>query len=151
MSAPEVEAKLISAITDETFDLIVVNFANPDMVGHSGVLSAAIKAVETMDGCIGRLADAVEKVGGVMLITADHGNIELMRDQTSHEPHTAHTTNLVPFVLAVGEAESKLENGTLADVAPTVLSFMGLSVPEEMTGRNLAETNDEKQENRAAS
>ncbi|MFT6556676.1 2,3-bisphosphoglycerate-independent phosphoglycerate mutase [Sneathiella sp.] len=151
MSAPEVEAKLISAITDETFDLIVVNFANPDMVGHSGVLSAAIKAVETMDGCIGRLAEAVEKVGGVMLITADHGNIELMRDQTSHEPHTAHTTNLVPFVLAVGEAESKLQNGTLADVAPTVLSFMGLSVPEEMTGRNLAETNDEKQENRAAS
>ncbi len=137
MSAPEVEEKLTAAIKDSLFDVIVVNFANPDMVGHTGVMQAAIKAVETVDGCIGRLADVIQEAGGVMLVTADHGNIETMVDQETGNPHTAHTTNLVPLVLAVGDPEVTLENGTLADLAPTVLSFMELSIPDEMSGKNL--------------
>ncbi len=151
MSAPEVESNLLKSIADATFDMIVVNFANPDMVGHTGIMEAAIKAVETIDGCIGRLSDAVEKAGGVMLVTADHGNIELMKDPDSQKPHTAHTTNLVPFVLAVGDPALKLENGTLADVAPTVLSFMELDIPDNMTGKNLAGGADKVTDNRAAS
>lgn len=151
MSAPEVEDKLIEAIQSGSFDLIIVNFANPDMVGHTGIMPAAIKAVETIDGCIGRLRDAVAEATGVMLITADHGNIELMRDPQTDKPHTAHTTNLVPFVLAAGENISRLENGTLADIAPTLLYFLDITAPAEMTGHNLAigaEGNDHK---RAAS
>ncbi|USG61693.1 2,3-bisphosphoglycerate-independent phosphoglycerate mutase [Sneathiella marina] len=151
MSAPEVEDKLIAAIQSGSFDLIVVNFANPDMVGHTGVMPAAIKAVETIDGCIGRLRDAVADASGTMLITADHGNIELMRDPETEKPHTAHTTNLVPFVLAAGSGITQLNNGTLADIAPTLLHFLNITAPAEMTGHNLAigaEGNDYK---RAAS
>ncbi|TNE40634.1 MAG: 2,3-bisphosphoglycerate-independent phosphoglycerate mutase [Alphaproteobacteria bacterium] len=151
MSAPEVKEKLIEAIKSDRFDLIVVNFANPDMVGHTGVMSAAVKAVEIIDGCIGELAEAIEAAHGMMLITADHGNIEMMRDPETHAPHTAHTTNLVPLVLAAGEGVTALHNGTLADLAPTVLSMMGLSVPSEMTGANLAERGEDLEKNRAAS
>jgi 2,3-bisphosphoglycerate-independent phosphoglycerate mutase len=141
MSAPEVTDKLVAAILAEKFDLIVVNYANPDMVGHTGVLEAAIKAVEAIDGCLGRLKDALQSVGGSMLVTADHGNIELMKDPKTGGPHTAHTTNLVPFILINDQARSndaiKLENGALCDVAPTILSLMGLNKPGSMTGQSL--------------
>tara|TARA_R110002096_G_scaffold257381_1_gene450971 strand:+ start:323374 stop:324930 length:1557 start_codon:yes stop_codon:yes gene_type:complete len=141
MSAPEVTDKLVAAILAEKFDLIVVNYANPDMVGHTGVLEAAIKAVEAIDGCLGRLKDALQSVGGSMLVTADHGNIELMKDPKTGGPHTAHTTNLVPFILINDQARSndaiKLENGALCDVAPTILSLMGLNQPGSMTGQSL--------------
>ncbi len=146
MSAPEVTDRLVEAILSEKYDLIIVNFANPDMVGHTGVMEAAKIAVETIDNSLGRLQDALTKVGGTMLVTADHGNIELMKDQESGQPHTAHTTNLVPFILvnsaaAAGLLEDgvqfALENGCLADVAPTVLTLMGLEQPEAMTGHSL--------------
>lgn len=151
MSAPEVENKLIEAIQSGSFDLIVVNFANPDMVGHTGVMPAAIKAVETIDSCIGRLRDAVADASGVMLITADHGNIEMMRDPETDKPHTAHTTNLVPFVLAAGNGISRLENGTLADIAPTLLHFLNITAPAEMTGHNLAISAEGDEHKRVAS
>lgn len=151
MSAPEVESKLLEAIGAEKYDLIIVNFANPDMVGHTGIMPAAIKAVETIDGIIGRLSKAVSDKNGVMLITADHGNIELMKDPKTQAAHTAHTTNLVPFVLASGDECLQLENGTLADVAPTLLAFMGQDIPEEMTGRSLARVKKSSQDERAVS
>lgn len=137
MSAPEVKQKLIEAVKSEKFDLIIVNFANPDMVGHTGIMEAAIQAVETIDTCIGDLSNAVSTVGGVMFITADHGNIELMKDPQTQKPHTAHTTNLVPFLLAAGDGDQKLKNGTLADIAPTLLSVMKLEIPSQMTGQIL--------------
>jgi 2,3-bisphosphoglycerate-independent phosphoglycerate mutase len=140
MSAPEVTAKLVAAIESGKFDLVVVNYANPDMVGHTGDLDAAVKAVKTIDACLGELAVAVAAAGGALLITADHGNIELMRDQETHEPHTAHTTNLVPFLLVdPGRRLGAItfEDGVLADVAPTVLDLMGLAKPAEMTGHSL--------------
>jgi len=140
MSAPEVTEQLLGAIKSGKFDLIVVNYANPDMVGHTGIMDAAVKAVETIDAALGRVAAAVEEVGGALLITADHGNIELMRDQQTGEPHTAHTTNLVPFLLIDDKADARnfrLEDGILADVAPTVLDLMGLQKPAEMTGHSL--------------
>jgi 2,3-bisphosphoglycerate-independent phosphoglycerate mutase len=140
MSAPEVTAKLVAAIESGKFDLVVVNYANPDMVGHTGDLDAAVKAVKTIDACLGELAAAIAAAGGALLITADHGNIELMRDQETHEPHTAHTTNLVPFLLVdPGHRLGAItfEDGVLADVAPTVLDLMGLAKPAEMTGHSL--------------
>jgi len=146
MSAPEVTDKLVAAIISEKYDLIVVNFANPDMVGHTGIMSAAITAVETIDKSLGRLQDALIKVGGTMLVTADHGNIELMTDHKSGQPHTAHTTNLVPFILVNGDAAMgmlnrgehfAINNGSLADVAPTILTLMSLEQPGSMTGHSL--------------
>ena len=151
MSAPEVLEKLVDAVNSDRFDLIVVNFANPDMVGHSGILEAAIKAVETVDNCLEVLGKAVDEAEGVMLVTADHGNIELMKDPVSDKPHTAHTTNLVPLVLAVGDKSLTLKNGTLADLAPTVLDFMKLEIPKEMSGKVLTSLSDQTQETRAAS
>src|SRR5690606_28676812 len=115
------------------FDFIVVNYANTDMVGHTGNLEAAIKAVEAVDRCLGRLEAAVRKAGGVLLITADHGNAEQMRDHETGQPHTAHTLNLVPLVM-VGGGAAALRSGRLADVAPTLLAIMGLPQPPEMTG-----------------
>ena len=134
MSAPEVTDKLVAAIQSNKYDLLVVNYANPDMVGHTGVLPAAIRAVETIDDCLGRLEEAITQSGGAMLVTADHGNIEQMRDPQSGQPHTAHTTNLVPFALVNGPDGSHLEDGRLADVAPTILQLLGISQPPEMSG-----------------
>jgi 2,3-bisphosphoglycerate-independent phosphoglycerate mutase len=138
MSAREVADRLVEAIEADRFDVAVVNFANPDMVGHTGSLPAAIKAVETVDGCLGRLAEAVRRKGGTLLVTADHGNCEMMRDPVTGGPHTAHTLNRVPILLAGGPAGTRsLADGRLADVAPTLLALLGLPQPEEMTGRSL--------------
>lgn len=138
MSAPEVCDKLVAAIESGAYDLIVANFANPDMVGHTGSLEAAIKAVETVDTCVGRVADAVIKTGGAMFLTADHGNCEVMRDPESGGPHTAHTTNLVPTTLIGAPADvTSLKTGKLADVAPTLLILMGIDPPAEMTGESM--------------
>jgi 2,3-bisphosphoglycerate-independent phosphoglycerate mutase len=141
MSAPEVTDRLVEAITAQTFDLIVVNYANADQVGHSGVFAAAVKAVETVDGCLGRLMEAVKRVGGCLLVTADHGNVEQMFDAESGQPHTQHTLNRVPALLYNGPADIRsLADGRLADVAPTVLRLMGLAQPAEMTGASLLRT-----------
>ncbi len=139
MSAFEVTAKLEEAIASGTYDLIVVNFANPDMVGHTGIMAAAIQAVDVIDACLGRLRTAIEKAGGVLLVTADHGNIELMKDQVTHEPHTAHTTLDVPIIAVNARKGLKLANGRLADVAPTLLDLMGLAPSPQMTGHSLVE------------
>ena len=151
MSAYEVRDELVEAIKSEEFDLIVVNFANPDMVGHTGVMEAAIKAVEVIDECIGDLSEAMESVGGAMMITADHGNIEVMRDPDTKAPYTSHTTNLVPFVLAVGADDAIVSDGTLADLAPTILKLMKLEVPTEMTGKSLVKEREGLGTNRVAS
>ncbi|MGN1301970.1 MAG: 2,3-bisphosphoglycerate-independent phosphoglycerate mutase [Clostridia bacterium] len=137
MSAYEVTDKVIEAIKEQKYDTIILNYANSDMVGHTGNLDAAVKAVEAVDECVGRVVEAVEKVGGVLLITADHGNSEQMIDYKTGEPHTAHTTNPVPLVL-VG-MDAKLKQGRLADLAPTMLDIMGIQKPEEMTGETLIE------------
>ncbi|HIJ37444.1 MAG TPA: 2,3-bisphosphoglycerate-independent phosphoglycerate mutase [Rhodospirillaceae bacterium] len=138
MSAPEVTDRLVEAIASGRFDLMVVNFANGDMVGHTGILTAAIAAAETIDSCLGRVRDAMVKAGGTLLITADHGNLELMRDPITGEPHTAHTVGKVPLVLVNAPAGiTGLSDGRLADVAPTVLALLGLSQPVEMTGHSL--------------
>jgi 2,3-bisphosphoglycerate-independent phosphoglycerate mutase len=138
MSAGDVTDRLVEAILGAAFDLIVVNYANTDMVGHTGNLSAAVKAVETVDWCLGRMVAALEKAGGVALITADHGNAEQMRNAAENIAHTAHTTNPVPVILA-GQAAlgEQLHDGLLADVAPTLLQLMALTIPAEMTGRPL--------------
>jgi 2,3-bisphosphoglycerate-independent phosphoglycerate mutase len=138
MSAPELTDKAVEAIGSAKYDLIVLNFANPDMVGHTGVLPAAIMAVETVDTALGHIAEAVRQQGGALLVTADHGNCELMKDPATGGPHTAHTTNKVPVLLIGGRAEA-LHEGRLADVAPTLLNLMGLPKPSEMTGASLIE------------
>jgi 2,3-bisphosphoglycerate-independent phosphoglycerate mutase len=138
MSASEVTDKLVDSITAGRFDVVVVNYANADMVGHTGDLQAAVKAVETIDQCLGRLAAAVERAGGTLLITADHGNVEMMRDPATHQPHTAHTTNPVPLLLVNPPAGVLgLSDGRLCDVAPTLLKLLGLKQPKAMTGRVL--------------
>jgi 2,3-bisphosphoglycerate-independent phosphoglycerate mutase len=139
MSAPEVIKALETAIASNKYDLIVVNFANPDMVGHTGIMKAAIEAVDEIDECLGRLRAAVEKAGGVLLITADHGNIEMMKDPETGEPHTAHTTLDVPIIVVNAKRGVKLSDGRLADVAPTILDLMGLKKPAAMTGHSLIE------------
>jgi len=141
MSAPELTERAVEAISSGKYDLIVLNYANPDMVGHTGSLPAAIKAVETVDAGLGRIADAIEKAGGALLFTADHGNCELMRDPVTGGPHTAHTTNPVPVVLMGGGA-GKLADGRLADLAPTLLQLMELPKPAEMTGVSLFHAQD---------
>jgi 2,3-bisphosphoglycerate-independent phosphoglycerate mutase len=138
MSAPEVTDALVAAIEQEEFDVIVVNYANTDMVGHTGDLAAAVKAVETVDACLGRIASALERVGGTMLVTADHGNVEMMRDEATGQAHTAHTTNPVPLVLVnPPPGVATLSNGKLADIAPTLLALLRLPQPRVMTGRSL--------------
>ena len=136
MSAFEVTDRLVEAISDGHFDLIVVNYANGDMVGHTGNLEAAIKAVKAIDTCLGYLAVAVKRAGGTLLITADHGNAEQMEDNRTGEPHTAHTLDLVPVVLVNGP-HARLTDGVLADVAPTMLELLDLPQPTEMTGHSL--------------
>jgi 2,3-bisphosphoglycerate-independent phosphoglycerate mutase len=143
MSAPEVTDKVVEAIAAGRFDVIVLNYANADMVGHTGKLDAAIAAVETIDSCLGRVAAAVEQVGGTLVITADHGNAEMMRDPETGEPHTAHTLNRVPFLVVNPPVPIvRLEDGRLADVAPTLLDLLGLDKPAAMTGHSLAELTD---------
>jgi 2,3-bisphosphoglycerate-independent phosphoglycerate mutase len=138
MSAPEVTDELVKAIEAQKFDAIVCNFANTDMVGHTGDLGAAIKAVETVDRCLGRIAKALEQVGGAMLVTADHGNAEMMRDEATGQAHTAHTTNPVPLLLInPPPGIAGLADGKLADIAPTLLALLGLEQPRAMTGRSL--------------
>ena len=138
MSAPEVCDKLCAAIRSEKYDVIVINFANPDMVGHTGVISAAIKAIETVDECVGKAVQAVKDVDGVLFICADHGNAEQMIDYTTGQPHTAHTTNPVPFILVnYDPAYTLKEGGCLADIVPTLINVMGMEQPAEMTGKSL--------------
>src|SRR5215470_8291178 len=136
MSAPELTDKALEVIAYGKYDLIVLNYANPDMVGHTGILSAAIKAVEVVDTGVGKLAKAVHEAGGALLITADHGNCELMRDPETGGPHTAHTTNPVPLLL-MGASDVSLSEGRLSDIAPTLLELMNLPKPVEMTGVSL--------------
>jgi 2,3-bisphosphoglycerate-independent phosphoglycerate mutase len=138
MSAPEVTDKVVEEIGAGRFDVIVLNYANADMVGHTGRIDAAVAAVETIDKCLGRVAEAIEKAGGTLVVTADHGNAEMMRDPETGEPHTAHTLNPVPFlVVNPPGAIAHLENGRLADVAPTLLDLLGLAKPAAMTGHSL--------------
>jgi 2,3-bisphosphoglycerate-independent phosphoglycerate mutase len=136
MSAYEVCDKVVDAIEKNIYSSIILNFANTDMVGHTGVLEAAIKAVETVDECIGKVLDAIDKVGGVLLVTADHGNCEKMIDYETGKAHTAHTTNLVPFVI-YGAGDFKLKHGKLCDIAPTMLDIMNIEKPSDMTGTSL--------------
>lgn len=138
MSAPEVGVNLVDAIKSGAYDVIIINFANPDMVGHTGVIPAAIKAVERVDQCVGAAVEAVKEAGGVLFICADHGNAEKMIDYETGAPHTAHTTNPVPFILVnYDDGYTLREGGCLADIAPTLLEIMGLPQPKEMTGKSL--------------
>ena len=138
MSAGEVTDKVVDAINSKKYDVIILNYANPDMVGHTGSLEATIKALEFLDGCVKRVVDAIENNDGTLLITADHGNAEQMIDYKTGELHTAHTTNPVPLVL-IGREDVKLKEGRLADLAPTMLDLMNLEKPAEMTGESLIE------------
>ncbi len=138
MSAVEVTDKVVEAIESDKYDCIILNYANPDMVGHTGNLEAAIKAIETIDECVERVVLAIEEKNGIILMTADHGNAEQMIDYKTGEPHTAHTTNVVPLVL-IGVEGVQLKTGKLADLAPTMLDLMGLQKPEEMTGESIIE------------
>lgn len=137
MSAPEVTDRLVEAIQGGSYDAIICNYANGDMVGHTGKCEAAVQAIEVLDECVGRVVDATLAAGGELLITADHGNAEQMRDPEIDQPYTAHTTNLVPLIYVGRQADTLLENGALCDVAPTLLQMMGLSQPPEMSGRSL--------------
>ena len=136
MSACEVTDKVVDAINSKKYDSIILNYANPDMVGHTGNLEAAIKAIETIDKCVQRVVEAVNAQNGMLLITADHGNSEQMIDYKTGEPYTAHTTNPVPLIL-VGKDNIKLKEGKLADLAPTMLELMGMEIPKEMTGESI--------------
>ena len=138
MSAVEVCDKVVERIKSGEYDVIVLNFANCDMVGHTGIFNAAVAAVETVDTCVGRVVDALNEMGGVALITADHGNADQMVDYDTNGAFTAHTTNVVPLIL-IGANDKKLKKGRLADLAPTMLDLMGLEKPEEMTGESLIE------------
>jgi len=137
MSAPELTDRVVAAISTGDLDLIVLNFANPDMVGHTGVLEAAIRAVETVDTCLGRIAAAIAAQHGQLIVTADHGNCEMMRDPETGGPHTAHTLNRVPVLLAGAPPGTVLHDGRLADLAPTLLALLGIAQPAEMTGHSL--------------
>lgn len=142
MSAPEVTDRIVDAIENQRYDVIIVNYANGDMVGHTGVFEAAVKAVECLDQCVGRIVAALDKVGGEALLTADHGNVEQMEDAMTGQAHTAHTCEPVPFIY-IGKRHVRLrEGGVLADVAPTMLTLLDMPVPAEMTGRSIVELND---------
>ena len=139
MSAAAVADAVVLAIDSGKYDFVLVNFANPDMVGHTGKLGAAISAVHTVDGCVGRIADAVRRAKGAVIVTADHGNCELMKDPATGQPHTSHTTNPVPL-LYVNDADPAAmiaAGGRLCDIAPTMLEVMGIEKPAAMTGHTL--------------
>ncbi|MBU3159883.1 2,3-bisphosphoglycerate-independent phosphoglycerate mutase [Clostridium frigoris] len=137
MSAREVTTELLKRLDTDEYDMIILNYANPDMVGHTGVFEAAKKAIETVDECLGKVVESVLGKDGSVFITADHGNSEQMIDYASGKPMTAHTTNLVPFTYVSNHSKELRENGILADIAPTMLQVMGLDVPSEMTGKSL--------------
>jgi len=139
MSAAGIADTVVKAVEDTAFDLLVVNFANADMVGHSGQLLPTIKGVETVDACLGRIYQAIRQSGGSLLITADHGNAEMMVDPISGGPHTAHTRNPVPFIFVSEDANNYAlrPNGSLRDISPTVLALLGLDQPEQMSGGDL--------------
>lgn len=136
MSARELTDELVKRIRSKLYSFVLANYANPDMVGHTGILEAAVKAVEVIDECLGRIVKAAQETGAIVMITADHGNLEVMTDKTTGQPHTAHTTDPVPFIL-VGEKAGLRDDRCLADVAPTVLRFLGIPQPAEMTGKSL--------------
>jgi 2,3-bisphosphoglycerate-independent phosphoglycerate mutase len=136
MSAPELADRVVRAVDTDGYGFVVVNFANPDMVGHTGDIPAVVKAVETTDACLGRVVDAVQRAGGVAVVIADHGNAETLLQPDGVSPHTAHTTNPVPIIVtALGHVSS----GELSDVAPTLLELGGIDPPESMTGKNLVQ------------
>ena len=137
MNAPEVTDKLVKAIKSKQYDAIICNFANADMVGHTGNFQATVKAIETLDACLDKIVKALKDIGGEALITADHGNAEKMQDEVTQQPHTAHTTDPVPLIYVGRQADILHHDGVLSDVAPTMLSLMGLPIPNEMTGRVL--------------
>ena len=138
MSAPEVSGKLDAMITSGKYDVVIINFANPDMVSHTGVLETAVKAVERIDACVGAAVEAVKQMDGVLFICAGHGNCEQMVNYETGAPHTAHTTNPVPFILYnYDPAYTLREGGRLCDIAPTLLQIMDLPQPKEMTGESL--------------
>ena len=138
MSAYEVDDKLVDAIKSDKYDVIIINFANPDMVGHTGIESAAVAAVEAVDECVGKAVDAIKEVNGQMFICADHGNAEQLIDLETGAPFTAHTTNTVPFILVNADPSYKLrQGGCLADIVPTLINVMGMEQPTEMTGKSL--------------
>ncbi len=141
MSAPELTDKLVAAIESNQYDVVICNYANPDMVGHSGKFDAAVKAVECLDTCVQRVVEALQKVGGEAIITADHGNVEQMFNDDTGQTHTAHTSNKVPFVYVGRDATPVVKDGVLSDVAPTILQLMGLDIPAEMTGRPIFKLN----------
>jgi len=136
MSARELTDELTKRIRSKQYSFILANYANPDMVGHTGILEAAVKAVEVIDECLGRILQAAQEAGAIVMITADHGNLEVMTDKTTGQPHTAHTTDPVPFILVGDKAELR-DDGCLADVAPTVLRFLAIPQPVEMTGKSI--------------
>jgi 2,3-bisphosphoglycerate-independent phosphoglycerate mutase len=137
MSAPEINEQLLIAIQEKKYDVIICNFANPDMLGHTGNLNATQTAISCIDACLAKLVDALKKYGGEMIITADHGNAECMFDSKTGQAHTAHTTEPVPFIYVGRPAKILHENGSLADIAPTVLTLLNLAKPKEMTGESL--------------
>jgi len=139
MSSVAVGDSIVKAIMDSTFDVVISNFANPDMVGHTGILSAAVSAVEAVDLQLTRIYKAVRETNAIWLVTADHGNCETMVDPITGEPHTAHTTNPVPFIYVAEEAKNfRLRNdGSLRDIAPTILRAMGMPLPNEMSGADM--------------
>jgi len=136
MSAPAVAERFCDALEEDGYGFAIVNFANPDMVGHSGVIPAVIEAVETTDACLGRVAETVRRLGGVLLITADHGNAEQMYEEDGTSPHTAHTSNPVPLIVT-DPAVNLRDDGELKDLAPTVISYLGLTKPLQMKGQNI--------------
>jgi len=144
MSAAKVTAELVAAIRSGSFDVIICNYANGDMVGHTGKFDAAVKAVETLDDCLGKLSEALQSAGGQMLITADHGNVEQMHDPATQQAHTAHTSEPVPLVYVGPEDIAFTSGGTLADVAPTLLALMHLEQPGEMTGHSIASIREQR-------
>lgn len=137
MSAPEVTDRLVEEIKSQRYDVIICNFANPDMVGHTGDFQATIQAIQTIDGCLSKIIKTLQAVGGEALITADHGNAELMFDHQNNQPHTAHTSDPIPFIYIGRKAEIVKNNGKLSDISPTLLYLMGLPKPKEMTGESL--------------
>lgn len=143
MNAPLLTDKLVEAIESGKYDAIICNYANPDMVGHTGNFDATVKAIEALDECLGRVVAAIEKGNGEMLLTADHGNAEMMQNQETGQPHTAHTTNLVPLIY-VGRDKPLVSQGVLSDIAPTMLELMSLEQPSEMTGRSLIDHSEEE-------